>query len=260
MQANAIVSDIERQGFALLRQAVSTQTARDYLAVLDVIYAGRTDTNGDVTPEDFNAASGLELEDLFDQPQLMRAARLLIGRRVSVLSTFMSVGHEKAIPGLGLHTDGIIQGTTELTLTMWAPLHSCGTEAPGISVVPASNGQVLDYLRKEFPGKQIPGWCSTSEWAATGAFTVQAIRTAFGEPYRPTMDPGDVMLLTNWTIHGTNVRPEMTKRRSAAILRLRHQSFAAAARAAPGRMLRRWRSHIRRGARCSPTVDRIGPI
>ena len=252
MHANAIVADIERQGFALLRQVISPRLASDYLAALNCIYASRNDTNGDVTPEDFKAASGLALERLFNQRELTRAARLLVGRNESVLSTFMSVGHEKAIPGLGLHTDGIIQGTAELTLTMWTPLHTCGIEAPGISVVAAAEGQVLEYLRKKFPDKKIPGWCSTTEWASTGAFTLDAIRSAFGEPYCPTMDPGDVMLFTNWTIHGTNVRPGMANRRSTAILRLRHRTFGAVARAVSGRigaMPRRYASAMLRRIR-----------
>ena len=220
VNAAQIISSVQERGFALVRGVIDQARAAQYLAALDAIYAKRDDTNGDVLPNDFAAESGLTLNGLFDNQVLTAAARRMLGPTMPVLSTFMSVGKQKAIPGISLHTDGLIQGTKYLTLTMWAPLHDCGVDAPGLIVVPGSTEQVLRYLRTKFPGKRLPGWSSGAEWN-DGAFDLDALRAEFGEPLFPVMAPGDVMVFTNWTIHGSNVRPGMEKRRSAAILRLR---------------------------------------
>lgn len=246
MTADEISASINERGFALVRGAIPADRMKRYLSALDAIYAEQADdATGDVEIDPFRQRSGLEITDLFDAPALKAGARLILGHNETLNGTFMSVGKEKAIPGLSLHTDGIIQGTDRLTLTMWAPLHPCGVDAPGLTVIPAAHGAVIDYLRGKFPGKKIPGWCSTAEWNSTGAFDVGAIRRTFGVPVSPVMEPGDVMLFTNWTIHGSNVTRAMTKRRSAAILRLRGVS-----------LLERVERHARRLVRAALSVGR----
>jgi hypothetical protein len=150
----------------------------------------------------------------------------MLGHCVLKNGTMLSVqmNGRNSMQGISLHTDGIIQGTGETVLAFWTPLHECGVNAPGLAVVRAGKDQVIEHLRRHFPSKPIPGWCSETEWNLTDAFKVETIRESFGDAITPHMQPGDVMVFTNWTIHGSHVTPEMTGRRSAAVIRFVHIS------------------------------------
>ena len=104
-----------------------------------------------------------------------------------------------------MHTDGIVQGTTEPVIAMWSPLHRCGAEAPSLRLLPADRESVVAYLQNAFPDKTIPGWHSHTEWGS--AFRDQDLQRAFGEAVTPELAPGDVVVFTNWTIHGTQQIP-----------------------------------------------------
>jgi Phytanoyl-CoA dioxygenase (PhyH) len=228
---------LERNGAALIRGAVAPDVVRAYLDALNEIYAlyeardprfNRCNPNevpgvakGDVTAGILERIAGLSIEKYFASRGLCRFLRLCLPERRPTLQTLMTVSSVpgKAIPGLQLHTDGIIQGTTKAVLVMWSPLHSCGVDAPGLRVVPAGRRAVRDYLRRTFPDRPIPGWCSSTEWASTGAFDEDRLIQAFGPPWVPEMQAGDVMVFTNWTIHGSQFGPELTKPRSAIIQR-----------------------------------------
>lgn len=220
----AIVESINDQGFALARGALPLDLVARYREALDAVYE-RSESNGDVLPQDFTAASGLQMAGLF--APLLGTAKQLLGAYHDGQSVFMSVAvaQKNAMQGIPFHTDGIIQGTSNLVLSMWAPFHECGANAPGLAVVPASRRKVLAYLRRKFPGKRIPGWHSAEEWSSRGAFEAGALRAEFGEPYIPVLNPGDVMLFTNWTIHGSHITAKMNERRSAAIYRLERKAW-----------------------------------
>jgi hypothetical protein len=228
---------LEESGAALIRGAVPPDVVRVYLDALNEIYAlyeardlrlnccrpneVAAVARGDVTAGVLERVAGLSIEKYFANRGLGRFLRLCLPVRRPTLETLMTVSPVpgKAIPGLQLHTDGIIQGTTKAVLVMWSPLHPCGVDAPGLRVVLAGRMAVRDYLRKSFPDRPIPGWCSSTEWASTGAFDEDRLRQVFGSPWAPEMQAGDVMVFTNWTIHGSQFGPELTKPRSAIIQR-----------------------------------------
>lgn len=224
MNPSEVVSDIDRRGFALVRGAIDGAVISTYLRALEAIYASRSDTNGDVAPDDFATNSGLTIDGLF--APLLPVAKKAMGAYYPDQSVFVSVAGNRnhSMGGIPFHTDGIIQGTGRFVLSMWAPLHECGRNAPGLAVVPASRSKVLRYLRRRFPGERIPGWHSDTDWNR-GAFDIETLRAEFGEPFMPEMRPGDVMLFTNWTIHGSHLTAQMTKRRSAAIYRLKRKAW-----------------------------------
>ena len=233
----AMSAAFRANGFVLLRGAVPAHKVQRYREALDAIYrqydvspgdfaafpAAQVEAirQGDVSPSIFAALAGFTLEEYFRGRTLRALVKAEIKRAVPDLSTFMTVSPKPdfAIGGLALHTDGIIQGTAASVIALWSPLHACGVDAPGLAVLPASKERVIDYLRRKFPDKTIPGWCSTTEWNDTGAFDAMTLRDEFGDPWTPAMQPGDVMIFSNWTIHGSYVTPAMTKRRSAAIMR-----------------------------------------
>lgn len=213
--------EIEQFGCTLIPGAIPAETVVRYRDALDQIYASSTGS-GDVDAATFAAQTALPLERLFGTPLLSRIAREMLRHPTAFNGTFMSVSGKQAnsTPGIGMHTDGIIQGTRQNILCMWAPLHPCGESAPGLALVKAGRDQVLAYLRRHFPGKELPGWHSETDWSSTAAFTEDALRREFGEPWKPVMHPGDVLLFTNWTIHGSHITAQMMGRRSAAIYRL----------------------------------------
>lgn len=245
--ARQIVHAVKRFGFAIIRSAISRATLNHYRDKLDLVYrlhdaalSGDREAEatlhlegeelrllgqGDVWPALFArvADDGSTIEALFETPLLNTAVRALAGPYRPYLSTFMSVSAcaGKSMAGIPLHTDGIIQGNNKLTITLWAPFQECGHDSPGLTLVTASYDQVLAYLRRKFPDRTLPGWCSTTEWNSTNAFDEEAVKSAFGQDcvWQPVFRPGDIACFTNWTIHGSYVRPTMTGRRTTAIAR-----------------------------------------
>lgn len=218
--------ELEESGCAMIRGAIPLERVLRYRDALDGIYArSEAAANGDVDAPTFTARTALPFESFFDTPAIAQAARATLGAPLPFNGTLMSVSANQAnsFRGIQMHTDGIIQGTQENILCVWAPLHACGEFAPGLALIRAGRERTLAYLRRHFIGKRLPGWHSTTEWNSTRAFTLEALREEFGEPWAPVMNPGDVLLFTNWTIHCSHITPEMTERRSAAIYRLRRK-------------------------------------
>jgi hypothetical protein len=230
---SAVKESIDRYGVALIRRAVDEATAARYLWVLDELYrrdragevTGLPDNEraaldrGDVWPNAFNRFTGLEFGAYFDTPLIRSVVRQSLFRPRPDNQTILTVSglSGAANAGLGMHTDGIVQGTRDAVIALWSPLHPCGVDAPGLSIVPAPLGAVVSYLRRAFPDKEIPGWCSHSEWGA--AFEPADLAREFGTAWSPAMEPGDAIVFTNWTIHGSYVQPAMRGKRSAIVQR-----------------------------------------
>lgn len=215
LHAMSIVADIHRQGFSLVRQAIPTGRVALYRKALED-FAPKGAVEFPV--KEFQERSGLSFLRLFAAPSLAAAALRLVGPSRSTFSTFLLVTRARGL--ILFHTDGIIQGHFDPVLCLWAPLHPCGRDAPGLSVVPANRDRVLRWLRHHFPNKPLPGWYSETEWNQTDAFNPAAFEREFGPAFSPEMTPGDVMVFTNWTIHASYALPHMTRQRAAAVLRL----------------------------------------
>jgi hypothetical protein len=228
---------LEDHGVVLLRGAIPTERIAIYRNALDEVLAryeagdvafrafdpievAQLET-GDVPPMIFRGLSGLTIEDYFATPTFRRLINRTLVNARSTLGSFISVSAnlERSISGVPMHTDGIIQGTNKAVVAFWSPLHQCGVAAPGLRLLPASRQQVVRYLQEKFPTRSIPGWSSATEWNETDAFNISALEREFGSVWVPAFDPGDVVIFTNWTIHGSFVTPQMDSRRSAAILR-----------------------------------------
>jgi hypothetical protein len=227
---------LNRYGFVLIRRAVSPDVVRTYREALDEIYAlhnandprfascNREEVQaladrGDVSGQIFELFAGRAIEHYFSDLLLRGLLEICLRNPSPTLHTFLTVKPDRGTGGLSLHTDGIVQGTDKAVLTMWSPLDPCGVDAPTLSIVRAGRQKVLRYLQEKFPEHEIPGWCSVTEWNREGVFDERALARTFGSPWFPEMEPGDVVVFTNWTIHGTQSSPHMTKPRSAIIQR-----------------------------------------
>jgi hypothetical protein len=226
---------LDKYGAALIRGAVSPDVATTYLQALSEIYAMRDARDprldscpreevealaigGDVNAGVLETLTGLTMERYFATPLLKSLLGLCLEKPQPTLHTILTVSPNDG-RDFKMHTDGIIQGTVKAVVAMWAPLHPCGVDAPGLSVIRAARPAVLRYLREIYPDKEIPGWSSATNWAREDTFLPQALYRAFGPVWHPEMEPGDVMVFTNWTIHGSHVSATMTKPRSAIIQR-----------------------------------------
>lgn len=228
---------LDEHGAVLLRGVVPSDQVAGYGSALDHVYAcydagdqrfgefapeeTKGVSQGDVSPRMFERFSNLKFDDYFAHAKLSKLIDLYLSNAHADLCNFISMSPTtgRAQRRIPMHTDGIIQGTEAASVTFWSPLHECGVNAPGLCVIPAGRTRVLHYLRKRFPGKQLPGWSSTTEWANTGAFDQASLEREFGPAFVPAMQPGDVMAFSNWTIHGSYVTEAMRARRSAIIQR-----------------------------------------
>jgi ectoine hydroxylase-related dioxygenase (phytanoyl-CoA dioxygenase family) len=227
---------LSENGYCVLRNAVPAPQVARYRDAIDAIHKRFLEEperfnaeevaqigHGDIPPHPLSLF-GLRLETFFDFPHLEPFLRKWLIQfehyNFSLIST-------SALPGrfaenrIGLHTDGVIQGTQEYVVSFWSPLQPCGRDAPGLAIIPASRRQVVAYLRKSLPDKRIPGWHSAEEWNATDTFNPKKLERHFSLLVAPELCPGDIVAFTNWTIHGTHVTSAMTGRRSAIVMRWR---------------------------------------
>lgn len=230
-----IIAALDRYGAALIRGAVPKETVQRYRDGLDRLYRlhregevtdipeneRRALDRGDVWPNALGKYIGLSFSAYFAAPFLRTIVDRVLVSAVPNNQTILTVeASPKALNnGIAMHTDGIVLGTAEASISLWSPLHPCGVDAPGLSLIPASRQAVTDYLRAKFPGKELPGWSSMTEWNSTGAFDEASLSAAFAPAWSPALEAGDVIVFTNWTLHGSQVRPEMKAKRSAIVQR-----------------------------------------
>jgi hypothetical protein len=120
---------------------------------------------------------------------------------------------------LELHLDSQFHALP-FTVNFWIPFDPCGIDAPALRLVPVDYKTTRHYAG--FTGKPLR---ENERWNfgyfAPGALELEAVTKAFGERcfLRPAMQPGDVIIASNWIIHGSYRTPEMTKGRTSAELR-----------------------------------------
>ena len=105
-------------------------------------------------------------------------------------------------------------------MNFWTPLSDCGIDSPTLQVVP------LDYLNTRsysgYVGKLLRGDEDFNlGYFANGVFDIQAVTKSFGKNcfLRPVMDAGDLIISSNWLIHGSYRTPAMTIGRTSIELR-----------------------------------------
>lgn len=136
-------------------------------------------------------------------------------------------GGENATVGIPMHTDGMYFNDSRYSVTVWIPLDPCGRDAPGLEVVIADHHDVRRYAGFEASRAAPPDRKWNWHHYRDGAFDDAELRRHYGpDRWRaPEFDIGDLMVFSNWAIHGSYRTPAMTKRRSAIQLRLESDSF-----------------------------------
>jgi ectoine hydroxylase-related dioxygenase (phytanoyl-CoA dioxygenase family) len=113
----------------------------------------------------------------------------------------------------GWHQDGAFLGRGIRAVNLWLALSDCGTDAPGMDLVPRRLDDVVET----------GGPDAYFDWAAGDAAVERAAGTA--GIVRPEFRAGDVLIFDDLMLHRTATEPTMTADRRAIEL----WSFSAAA-------------------------------
>jgi hypothetical protein len=120
---------------------------------------------------------------------------------------------------LDLHLDSQFHGVS-FTVNFWIPFDPCGVDAPALQLVPVDYKTTRAYagFRGRLRRKDDPWFFG---YFTKDALDVDAVTKTFGENcfLRPVVTPGDVIVLSNWIIHGSYRTAKMRTGRTSAELR-----------------------------------------
>lgn len=214
-------------GCAVVRGAIDLETIARLREVTSEVYA-RTKAIHVHDPEIAAATQGrVSGFDLIANPTLTRFLDLVfVGQRFARESAtarrIMGGKPQKDWqPPLELHVDSFFHEFW-FTVNFWVPFDECGVEAPGLQLLPIdyratrryagfSRAAVHPYRDGVENSRNFPG----------DALTIDRIRRDFGADalLRPAMKPGDVIVSSNWVVHGSHQTAEMAKGRASMELR-----------------------------------------
>jgi hypothetical protein len=137
---------------------------------------------------------------------------------------------------LAPHLDAFVNDL-EFTVNFWVPFQACGVDAPSLAVVLAPFHEMVAYTGFQ-NGAEV--WVDPQPFKKLTRFR-PAMKALFreldpvmladmNERFRdrirmPTYEPGDAMMISNYTLHITHSTPNMTKSRES--LELRFSSSAS---------------------------------
>jgi hypothetical protein len=109
------------------------------------------------------------------------------------------------------------------TVNFWVPFDACGVDAPCLQVLPLNYRDTRRY--SGFSRKPIferkDRIAENSRFFPRDYLAPGAVENDFGQGclFRPVMNPGDVIIASNWLVHGSYRTPVMTKGRSSMEVR-----------------------------------------
>jgi hypothetical protein len=212
-------------GCTIVRRAASPGLLDQVRAAIDRAYEHTSDVH--VYDRDIKAVTDRALTgyEIVGDPKLKRFLDLVYGgqwylrknataRRIE--GTDRDQGWQEPLP---LHLDSQIH-RFQFTVNFWVPLQDCGIDSPTLQFVP------FDYIRTRgysgFTGRPLRDKEDFHlAYFSKDAFELEAIHAAFGENclLRPVMNAGDLIIASNWLIHGSYRTPAMTKGRTSIELR-----------------------------------------
>jgi ectoine hydroxylase-related dioxygenase (phytanoyl-CoA dioxygenase family) len=209
-------------GCAVVRRAIDLEAIARLRAVTSELYTRTTDVHvfeAEIAEATQGVVSGF---DLISNPLLMQFLdRIFAGqryRRESAAARRVS-GAEHRLgwqPPLSLHVDSFFHEFW-FTVNFWVPFDECGVAAPGLQLLPIDYRETRRYAgfsRK--PIYQPRENAENSQHFPADALNPDRLREDFGEDclVRPEMKPGDVIIASNWIIHGSYQNPTMANGRT----------------------------------------------
>lgn len=216
-----------RHGCAVVRGAIDRDMIERLREVTSAIYARTNDVHV-YEPQIVEATQGrVSAFDLIGNPTLKRFLDLVFagqryGRESAAARRIMGGKRQQDWqPPLALHVDSFFHEFW-FTVNFWVPFDECGIDAPGLQLLPINYRDTRRYAgfsRK--PVHPFRDGTENSQYFPSDALSIDRLRQDFGDDclFRPAMKPGDVIVASNWIVHGSYQTTEMARGRSSIEIR-----------------------------------------
>jgi hypothetical protein len=142
-----------------------------------------------------------EVLDLVDDTGVGQLLTDYLGERPALSANKCNLRRVPVTADTNWHQDGAFLGAEVHSVNLWLGLSQCGTDAPGLDIVPTR----LDEILETGTDGAIFDWSVSPE-------VVDRVGT---QVVRPELGPGDALLFDHFFLHRTGVGAGMTKERHA---------------------------------------------
>ncbi len=144
-----------------------------------------------------------ELVELVDRTGIGELVTAYLGERPALSANKCTLRRVPLTAQAGWHQDGAFLGQHVRTLNLWLALGRCGTDAPGLDLVPRR----FDHVVETGSEGAVFDWSVSPEVVAREAGATEVLR--------PEFLPGDALLFDHLLLHSTAVTDQMTRERHA---------------------------------------------
>lgn len=232
---DAIVSTLLRQGAVLLGNFVDRRALADAYTVMLGAYE---QTERKHVDPDRLSQLGLPMysDMLFTQHHYDLLGKVF-GRwvyRIDSHTVSRRMGMVRKPPHWGVpltpHLDAFVNAL-EFTVNFWVPFQACGVDAPALAVVLAPFDEIVAYTgyrngadvwADPEPLKKLSRFRPAMKALFCGSdpAVLAEMQDRFRDRIRtPAFEPGDAMMISNWSLHFTHMTAQMTKDRENLELR-----------------------------------------
>jgi hypothetical protein len=145
-----------------------------------------------------------ELLDVVEETGIGALVEDYLGERPALSANKCTLRRVPVDTNTNWHQDGAFLGRHVRTLNLWLALSSCGTDAPGLDIVPWRFDEILPTGTDG----------ALFDWSVSPAL-VEEVAGGADAILRPEFSPGDALLFDHLFLHRTGVSPGMTRERWA---------------------------------------------
>lgn len=144
-----------------------------------------------------------ELIELIDETGIGQLVTAHLGERPALSANKCTLRRVPLTTSTSWHQDGAFLGSEVRTLNLWLCLSPCGTDAPGLDVLPRR----LDGVLETGTNGALFDWSVSPERVAELTERTPVLR--------PQFEPGDALLFDHLFLHRTAIEPDMVRERHA---------------------------------------------
>jgi hypothetical protein len=145
-----------------------------------------------------------ELLQVVDETGIGALVEAYLGERPALSANKCTLRRVPVDTNTNWHQDGAFLGPDVRTLNLWLALSPCGSDAPGLDLVPRRLDEVLPTGTDG----------ALFDWSVSPTLVAEAAN-GHATVVRPSFSPGDALLFDHLFLHRTGVDPGMTRERWA---------------------------------------------